>query len=216
MWWGACEHWRCGNAVLPTLHVLPVLPLPVRPALHVRARCLQNYQLEADHDEGGQWYVGTVAADRRITRPHVEVAADLYGCGGLWERYKVHWDTDEEEQQQQKQADPAAAAAQGGRLGPAAAASAAGMGLQLAGGLHDADGGASTAAAAAAATTPAPGGGDGSGDEDASWLSPWELYAADVSTEAVLAAEHSTQLAGEQVSACVRHCDTSGPSSFLF
>jgi hypothetical protein len=147
---------------------------------------LQTFQLDADHEQGGEWYHGSVEADARISRPHSEVASDPYGCGGLWERYKVQWD--DEDTAGDVAEDAAGDAAENdvpqGDKEP--------QQIQQQQGLAEAQ---PHAAAAAAGAEVAAAGGAG----DDSWLSPWELYAAGQSSEAVLAAEHTTQLTGEQV-----------------
>jgi hypothetical protein len=152
---------------------------------------LQTFQLDPEHEAGGEWYTGSIIADARISRPHAEVTADLFGCGGLWERYKVQWDAEGDASEEEDHDDDHHAGGgkeevlqrkqQQRRQGVAAAAAAA---------AGDHRGEAEDPAAAAAAA-------ESDGDDDS--LSPWELYAAGQSSEAVLAVEHATQLTGEQV-----------------
>jgi hypothetical protein len=149
------------SACLPLLLLLLLLLL------------LQTFQLDPEHEQGGEWYTGSITADARIARPHSEVAADAYGCGGLWERYNVSWDPEDEDEDDVHHAKGAGSGAEEQPQQGAAAAAAAT---------------ADPASPAAAANA-----------DDDSWLSPWELYAAGQTTEAVLAAEHATQLTAEQV-----------------
>jgi hypothetical protein len=177
--------WLVSTAMASRIHcVIRLLLLPL-PLLLLLLPLPQTFQLDADHKQGGEWYLGSVAADARITKPHSEVAADPFGCGGLWERYKVQWD---DEEAADDAAEGAAEDVPDGGEGT--------QNLQQQQGLAEVQQNNADAAAGAAVAAAAAGGGDGGDD---SWLSPWELYAAGQTSEAVLAAEHTTQLTGEQV-----------------
>jgi len=56
-------------------------------------RCVSYWQtgstLGAD-GAGGEWWIGTIVADTREQGP-LGVTADMYGCGGLWERWQIKW-----------------------------------------------------------------------------------------------------------------------------
>jgi len=56
-------------------------------------RCVSYWQtgstVGAD-GAGGEWWIGTIVADTREQGP-IGVATDMYGCGGLWERWQIRW-----------------------------------------------------------------------------------------------------------------------------
>jgi hypothetical protein len=56
-------------------------------------RCVSYWQTGStagSDGAGGEWWIGTILADTRENGA-VDVAEDIYGCGGLWERWQVTW-----------------------------------------------------------------------------------------------------------------------------
>lgn len=176
----------------------------------LRAACHpQNFQQDSGQQRGGSWWLGTVTQDARLQRPHAEVAADPYGCGGLWQRYQVR----RAFAHARVHACMHAACMFGSctmqlcmccscmpRTHNPDVAACRMLQVTFDQEQHQQEGGHDAVAAAAAAAAADGTAAAGSEAGEVAWLSPWELQLAGVSSEQALAQEQAEHLSTELVS----------------